>query len=536
MTVSYLSLRKLENECLKIIAGNSSVINLGDQSDVRVKVKIQNFYGIEINDFAVSVARTAMWIAESQMWDESQNIVYSKEDFLPLDSNDSIYEGNALRMDWSNIVKPYELNYIMGNPPFIGARMMSSDQKKDINALFDGIKGKGNLDYVAGWYLLAAKYIQDTTVSVGFVSTNSITQGEQVPILWQTLFSKYHVIINSAYRTFVWNNEAKTKASVHCVIICFSLKNKDNKNIYDGGDVKNVNHINGYLIDGKDIAITNRTKPISKNVPEARSGNQPIDNGNYLFTKSEYMIFVAKYPKAKALFRRWIGSREFINNIDRYCLWLGDSNPSLYRNNLEIMKRIQNVKEYRLSSKRKSTLKLADYPTHFQVETIEHNNYLVMPLTSSQRREYVPIGFISPDALPSNLVTVISNASLSDFAVITSSTFMDWMKTICGRLKSDYRITKNNVYNNFPWPKIENEQKEKLSKTAQGILDARKLYPDSSLADLYDPLTMPVELRKAHEANDKAVLKAYGLKPSTTEQEIVQYLFEMYEKLTSKEK
>lgn len=528
LTETYLSLRKMENECIKIIYGNQPLLATTEI----VKIKIQNFYGIEINDFAVSVARTAMWIAENQMLEQTKDIVYYNKDFLPLDSNDSIYEGNALRMNWEDIVKPYELNYIMGNPPFIGARMMSADQKKDINTLFDGIKGKGNLDYVAGWYLLAAKYIQDTTVSVGFVSTNSITQGEQVPILWQTLFSKYHVIINSAYRTFIWNNEAKTKANVHCVIINFSLKDKDNKTIYDGDDVQNVNHINGYLIDGKNIAITNRTKPISKNAPEARSGNQPIDNGNYLFTKSEYVNFIAKYPRTKALFKRWIGSREFINNIDRYCLWLGDSDPSLYRNNSEIMKRIQNVKEYRLASKRKSTLKLAGYPTHFQVETIEHNDYLVMPLTSSQRREYVPIGFISPDVLPSNLVTVISNASLSDFAVITSSVFMSWMKTICGRLKSDYRITKNNVYNNFPWSKIDNKQKGAISKTAQDILNARSLYPDSSLADLYDPLTMPIELRKTHEANDKAVLKAYGLKPNATEEEIVQHLFKMYENLT----
>ncbi|MFR0500124.1 class I SAM-dependent DNA methyltransferase [Limosilactobacillus reuteri subsp. suis] len=531
LTETYLSLRRMEDEVIRIIQGENTSLLLGG-----FKVSITNFYGIEINDFAVSVAKTAMWIAEAQTMQQSQNIgVYTDKDFFPLTTNTGIHEGNALRMDWTQIVKPYECNYVMGNPPFVGARLMSKDQKSDIEQIFKGVKGKGNLDYVAAWYKKAANYIQGTTTHCAFVSTNSITQGEQVAILWKPLMEQQGIVINFAYRTFIWDNEATKKAHVHCVIVGFSLVDNDNKIIYVGSDIQvRAKNINGYLLDANNIFIENRTNPISTQAPIARSGNKPIDGGFYLFTREEYQDFVSKEPNSKKYFKKWVGSREFITKKYRYCLWLGNADPTELSKMPLVLQRINLVKKYRLNSKSAGTRKLAKIPTHFHVETIPDGSFLVLPLTSSQRREYVPIGYMDPNYLASNLVLVVSDAKLSDFGVLTSSIFMSWMRAVCGRLKSDYRITKNNVYNNFPWPIIDEKQHDKIAKTAQGILDARKLYPDSSLADLYDPLTMPIELRRAHEANDKAVLQAYGLKPSSSEAEIVQHLFKMYEMLTAK--
>lgn len=534
LTETYLSLRKMENECLRIITGDQGTLAITDDSDP--KVKIQNFYGIEINDFAVSVARTAMWIAESQMWEQTKDITFANKDFLPLDSNDSIYEGNALRMDWTKIVKPYGLNYIMGNPPFVGARMKNKGQKQDLQEIEATLKGVGNIDYVAGWYFKAAQYIQDTTIQVAFVSTNSITQGEQVSIIWETLLQKYKVAINFAYKTFVWNNEAKNKAHVHIVIIGFSQRKIKENVIYDRNKIQRASNINPYLVDASNILISKRTTPLDINHPIMGIGNKPVDGGNYLFEEAEKNDFVKNEPSSKEYFKKFWGAREFINRKPRYCLWLGDVKPSQLRKMPSVMKVIESVKDFRLSSKSAGTRKLADHPTRFHVENMPKGNFLVVPRVSSQRRKYIPIGFMSNSNIASDALLIVPNTDLYEFGLLNSLVHMDWVKTVCGRLKSDYRYSAGVVYNNFPWPSIDDKQKEKISKTAQAILDARKSYPDSSLADLYDPLTMPVELRKAHEANDKAVLQAYGLKPSASESEIVQHLFKMYEELTRKDK
>lgn len=541
LTETYLSLRKLENECLKIIVGNNTLLNMN--GNIRVKVKIQNFYGIEINDFAVSVARTAMWIAESQMWDESQNIIYSNEDFLPLDSNDSIYEGNALRMNWSDIIKPYELNYIMGNPPFIGSSMMTDDQKDDLRSeclTISGkpIKGVKKIDYVAGWYFKAAKFIQNTTISCAFVSTNSISQGEQAASIWDTLNKDYGLIINFAYRTFVWDNEAKNKAHVHVIIVGFSLKNGTNKVIYNEDNTPIIaKNISGYLIDSPNIYIKSIGHPISGHSTLTK-GNQPSDGGNLILSDKEADELLSQDSGLSNVIKPYLGARDYLHNDEqRYCLWLRNISPSLYANNKKIRNRLEAVKEFRSKSSAKPTREKARTPSlFFSMPQKPGTSYIVIPRVSSQRRDYIPMGIIDDSVIASDAVSITEMDSLDEFGILESSVHMSWMRLVAGRLKSDYRYSGRVVYNNFPWPEIDNTQRREIAETAQGILDARKLYPDSSLADLYDPLTMPVELRKAHEANDKAVLKAYGLKPSATEQEIVQHLFEMYEGLMSKKK
>lgn len=530
LTETYLSLRKMENQCLQIIYGNQPVLATEDL----VKVQIQNFYGIEINDFAVSVARTAMWIAENQMLEETKDTVYYNKDFLPLDSNDSIYEGNALRMDWSDIVKPYELNYIMGNPPFIGARLMNSDQKTDMKNVFNGAKGINNLDYVCGWYRKAGNYIDGTTVKCAFVSTNSISQGQQPSILWNALNDK--ISINFAYRSFVWSNEAKNKAHVHVVIIGFSEQQDDLKTIYNEGQAKQVGSINAYLLEGPNVLISSRSKPV-QDIPPMSFGSMPNDGG-YLSNLSIEDIekMVHGHPEAKSLIRPILGSRELLHNEKRYCYWLKDVDPSKWRNLKEIIVAVGNVQEYRNSSKRMATRKLAKTPAVFGENRQPNSNYLAVPRVSSQRREYIPVGLENAKVIATDALLIVPNSSLYEFGVIESRLQTAWVKYIAGRLKSDFRYSAKIVYNNFPWPEATDAYKKKISETAQVILDARALYPDSSLADLYDPLTMPIELRKAHEANDRAVLKAYGLKPSATEAEIVQHLFKMYEELTKDEK
>ncbi|WP_323062609.1 class I SAM-dependent DNA methyltransferase [Limosilactobacillus reuteri] len=540
LTETYLSLRKMENECLRIITGDQGTLAITDDSDP--KVKIQNFYGIEINDFAVSVARTAMWIAESQMWEQTKDITFANKDFLPLDSNDSIYEGNALRMNWEDIVKPYELDYIMGNPPFVGYSLQNKEQKKDIEDVFvdeNGEKDKhaGKIDYVAGWYYKAAQFIKNTTVSVALVSTNSITQGEQVPFIWEPLYKLFNIHIDFAYRSFIWTNEAKNNASVVCVIIGFSSHESSNEihSIFEKDKVDNVKEINPYLIDGPVIFIENRTNPICK-VSKIVNGSKPVDGGNLFLTEEERNNIIKKHPETESLIRRFYGASEFIKGKKRYCLWLDGVDPSEYRNINFIKDRIEAVREFRKASKKKVTRESSKTPALFQQIRQPHSNYLVIPRHTTSEREYIPVGFMDKTEIAGDAVLVVPDISLFEFGIITSIVHMAWVKIVAGRLGNGYRYSAKIVYNNFPWPNIDEKQKKKISKTAQTILDARKLYPDSSLADLYDPLTMPIELRKAHEANDRAVLKAYGLKPSATEPEIVQHLFTMYEELTRKDK
>ena len=533
LTETYLSLRRLENNVLKEILDNKIGFHMtGDAKFIHVS--ISQFYGIEINDFAVTVAKTALWIAESQMMKETEEILQTSLEFLPLKSYANIIEGNALRIDWESVVPKDKLSYIMGNPPFVGARLMDAEQKKELQTVFENTPKNGNLDYVSCWFKKSANLMEDTNIRTALVSTNSITQGEQVSILWKDLFEQ-GVHIDFAYRTFRWDSEASLKAHVHCVIVGFSKAvNTNPKYIFNNGTEKVVKNINGYLIEAENIFIENINNSICINTPKMRSGNKPIDDGNYLFTEEEMLNFIKKEPKSKKYFRKWIGAKEFINGYYRYCLWLGDCSPKELRSMPECLKRVENVRQFRLSSASAGTRKIADNPTNFHVKTLLNEPYLIMPLTSSEKRRYVPIGFVSPNVMASNLVNVVSNAQLYHFGILTSNVFMAWMRAICGRLKSDYRITKDNVYNTFPWCNEADEQKAKIEKTAQGILDARAKYPDCSLADLYDELTMPPELRKAHQQNDIAVMNAYGFDKNMSEGECVARLFEMYKTLTER--
>lgn len=530
LTETYLSIRRLENRVLETL-GTEGVLWLGEEYSP-IKVKIGQFYGIEINDFAVAVARTALWIAESQTMKETEHIVGRPIEYFPLKENPNIVEGNALRMNWNEVIPASQLNYIMGNPPFLGARIMSQEQKGDILSVFGSkYHGVGNLDYVTGWYKKAAEMMKDTSIRTAFVSTNSITQGEQVALLWEPLH-KEGLHIDFAHRTFVWDSEANAKAHVHCVIIGYSyaLLVKD-KCIYEGDVIHLAKNINAYLIDCDDVFISNRSTPISPCAPVARSGNKPIDGGHYLFTKEEKEKFISMEPDSERFFRRWYGSEEFINNKERWCLWLGECKPEELLSLPHCMNRVSAVREFRLSSKSAGTVALAARPTRFHVESMPDSNFLVMPLTSSERRKYVPLGYLTPDCLASNLVTIIPDCTMYEFGVLTSSVFMSWMRTICGRLKSDYRITKDNVYNNFPWPEINEESRVKISLAAERIIKARRLY-DCSLADMYgDKMYLFSELCSAHQANDNAVKEAYGFDLSMSEENIVIQLLEKYKML-----
>ena len=529
LTESYTSLRRLENEALRIIYGGDRVI--GEFADP-IKVSINQFYGIEINDFACSVAQTALWIAESQMMQETDEIVGFNLDPLPLKTYTNIHEGNALRMDWNEVVPASELNYIMGNPPFLGARIMSAEQKDDLISVF-GSKWKniGNMDYVTGWYKKSLEMMQSNpAIRAALVSTNSITQGEQVANLWRPLMEA-GIHIDFAWRTFIWNSEASQKAHVHCVIVGFSLCHSEHKRrIYDGSTVIEASNINGYLMEGDNVFVDSRSKPICQ-VPEIGIGNKPIDGGFYLFKDEEKDAFVKKEPDSEKYFKRWYGSDEFINRRPRWCLWLGDANPMDLVKLPECMKRIEAVRGYRLASTSAGTVKLADKPTRFHVENMPKGNYLLIPEVSSEKRAYIPIGFMNPDVLCSNLVKLVPDATLYHFGVLTSSVHNAWMRVVAGRLEMRYRYSKDIVYNNFPWPEVTEEQRIKIESTAQAILDAREKYPDASMADLYGNLIVFPELMKAHRANDAAVLEAYGFPKDATESDIVACLFKMYQGL-----
>jgi len=531
LTESYIELRRLENSALYTLSGGTMMFD-GEGEFDPISVKISQFYGIEINDFAVKVAQTALWIAEAKMLHETENLLGKRIAFLPLKTSANIHEENALRTDWESIVPKDELSYILGNPPFVGARLMNDAQKSDVFNIFDGVKNNGNLDYVSCWYKKAAELMKGTYIRTALVSTNSITQGEQVAILWKTLFEQ-GVHIDFAHRTFRWDSEASIKAHVHCVIVGFSVApSTAPKRLFDNGTEKIVRNINGYLVEADDIVIDSRAKPIC-NIPEIGIGNKPIDDGNYLFTKEEMDEFIKAEPKSKEYFRPWLGSREFINGFSRYCLWLGECSPKELRSMPKCLERVENVKQFRLKSKSAGTVKLAEKPTRFHVENMPKTNYILVPKVSSERRRYVPMGFLTPDTLCSDLVFIIPNATIYHFGILTSNVHMAWMRAVAGRLEMRYRYSKDIVYNNFPWCTPTTEQKAKIEKTAQAILDARALYPDCSLADLYDELTMPPELRKAHQLNDKAVMEAYGFWGKlNTESECVAALMKMYQQLT----
>ena len=531
LTETYLCIRRLENEVIRLLQGDQVV--LGEAINP-IKVSIGQFYGIEINDFAVTVAQTALWIAENQMMQETENIVHMNFDFLPLKTHANIVEGNALRLNWEEVVPKDRLNYIMGNPPFVGYSLQSKSQKEDILSIYVDEKGKpyktaGKIDYVAGWYWKASELMQGTVIRSALVSTNSITQGEQVASIWKPLYERFGIHIDFGYRTFRWDSEASILAHVHCVIVGFSCaKNAVPPRLYDGEFKSSVQNINAYLVDGPNVFVQSNKTPLD-NVPEMTTGNRPADGGYLIIEDNEYESFINQEPSAKKYVKRLIGSAEFINNKKRWCLWLVGVSPSVLRSMPMVMKRVELCKQDRENAPDPGRRKLAERPTLFR-ETKNPETYIVVPAVSSEKRRYVPIGFLNSDTIPTNLVIIIPDASLYHFGVLESNVHMSWMRTVCGRLKSDYRYSKDIVYNNFPWPDPTPEQKAKIEQTAQAILDARALYPEASLADLYDELTMPPELRKAHQANDRAVMQAYGMPiKETDEAACVAWLMRLYQ-------
>ncbi|HCE33928.1 MAG TPA: methylase [Clostridiales bacterium] len=531
LTETYILLRRLENEALITQTRGQTMLDLGDV----IKVSIGQFYGIEINDFAVTVAKTALWISESQMMKETEMIVNRQLDFFPLKSYANIVEGNALRIDWNEVVPKDKLSYIMGNPPFVGARLMDENQKEDILNIFGSKwKNAGNLDYVACWYKKASDYIVNTNIRVALVSTNSICQGEQVCILWKPLFEQ-GVHIDFAHRTFVWDSEASLKAHVHCIIVGFSIApNNKERIIYSLDRYQIVKNINAYLIDADNVFIENRKHSLCK-TNEMLFGSMPNDNGLLsCIDENEMQEVINKYPISKECFKKIVGAVEFINNKTRWCLWLKNISPKIIQSVPYIKQKVNEVKELRENSNREATRRLALTPSLFgEIRQPEKGYYLIVPSTSSERRRYIPIGFLDCNIIATNANLIVPNATLYEFGILTSNVHNSWMRVVAGRLKSDYRYSASIVYNNFPWPTPTEKQKENIEKTAQMILDARALYPDCSLADLYDEVTMPPELRKAHQQNDKAVMEAYGFWGKIkTESECVAELMKMYQKLT----
>ncbi len=527
LTETYISLRRLENEALDIV--NQGQILLG--FDGLIKVSIGQFYGIEINDFAVTVAKTALWIAESQMLKETEDIVNMSLDFLPLKSYANIVEGNALCTDWETVVSKDKLNYIMGNPPFVGHQWRSKSQAEDMELAFYDLAKHGKLDYVCGWYNKACDYMKNTRIKTAFVSTNSIIQGESVGILWSFLFEK-GIEIQFAHRSFSWSSESSKSATVHCVIIGMTYgKLQSQKKLYDGDRMTFVNHINGYLVDAPDIFIQSRGKPLTKGFPEMSKGSQPTDGGYLLLSEKDRSELLAKHPEANELIRPFVGSDDLIKGKKRFCLWLKNVSPAKYRHIAPIMARLNGVTESRLKSPTASVRRDADTPMLFTQIRQPDTNYLAVPEVSSENRRYIPISFLTPDIIGSNKLYMISDADKYMFGVLISNVHMAWMRTVAGRLELRYSYSPA-VYNNFPWPTPTEEQKNKIEQTAQAILDARALYPDCSLADLYDEVAMPPELRKAHQANDRAVMQAYGFDVKTmTESTCVAELMKMYQQL-----
>ena len=530
LTESYLSLRKLENEALRLLLSGKMVGLDVDQSQF-IRVNISQFYGIEINDFAVTVARTALWIAENQMMKATEDIVHMSLDFLPLKTNAHIVEGNALRIDWNDVAPKEKLNYIMGNPPFVGKKEQTKQQKQELIDVFGkAVKGVGNLDYVTAWYKKAVAMMIGTPIHAAFVSTNSITQGEQAPVFWRIIFAD-GIHIDFAYRTFRWDSEASILAHVHCVIVGFSIQSTEKKKrIYiDDTNIVEADNINPYLVDAPTVFIENRSKPLW-DVPEMNYGSMPIDDGHLILEKEDVEALLTEDSENERFIRKYVGGLELLRNKDRWCLWLVGAPVTLLRKSQFIMQRIKQTAEFRRASNRPQTLALADTPALFGEIRQPNTSMLVIPKVSSETRRYIPICFVNPEIIVNGSALIIPEASLLLFGVLISNVHMAWMRTVAGRLETRYQYSGKIVYNNFPWPEPTDEQKAKIEQTAQAILDARALYPDASLADLYDPLTMPPELRKAHQANDRAVMQAYGMPiKETDEAACVAWLMRLYQ-------
>lgn len=532
LIISFRELRYLEMDVFEALYGKSASAHASH-------ISVDNFYGIEYEPFPVQIAQVAMWLMEHITNLHRMEKFGNCDSIIPLKSHANIIHGNSLTIDWESVVDPKELTYIVGNPPFVGAKTQTDDQRADMARLFD--KNAGILDYVSGWYIKAARMMQkNPKIRTAFVSTNSITQGEQVEPLWKPIFDM-GIKINFAYKTFRWNNEARGKAAVHVIIVAFSYYDLPCRlySLSNGltGDVvcKDVKHINAYLVEGDDIFISGRKKPLC-NVPLIGIGNKPVDGTNFLFSKEEMDAFIVKEPKSKNYFRPWMGAKEFINNEQRFCLWLGDCSPSELRSMPECMKVVEAVKQFRLESKSAGTRKLAEKPTHFHVENMTNEPYLIIPRHSTETRDYVPIGFVDPSIICGDANLMATGVSIYHFAIITSKMQMVWMRYVCGRIKSDYRFSAEIVYNNFPWPDATDDQKSRISEAAKGVLEVRDKYADQSYADLYDPLTMPPDLLKAHQKLDKEVEKAYRKEPFVDDDDRITFLFDLYRKLTSEPK
>ena len=535
LTETYLCLRRLENECLKIRFNNKIMLDVFDDA---IYVSINQFYGIEINDFAVVVAKTALWIAEHQMLKETANIIQKDLNFLPLKSYANIVEANALTIDWETVVPKSELNYIVGNPPFVGAMKMNKVQHEEISKIFPECEKPGEIDYVAGWYVKASHYIQGSQIECALVSTNSICQGQQAALIWKPLFEKYKVEFNYAYRTFRWDSEANIKAKVHCIIIGFCCFHKNKQKIIYRINEPEIyaKNINGYLTELDNVFVVSNTEPIS-NIPKMHMGVMPRDGGNLILSQEEYQEYIKKEPLGKKWIRAYTMGEEFINNIPRYCFWLVDADPKEMQKCPLLLKRIECVRCSRLGSKALDTQKKADTPHLFAQRAQPTQNFLAFPKVSSGQRKYIPIGFLTPDIIVGDKVFVVENATLYHFGVLTSCVHNAWMRAVAGRLKSDYSYSNTIVYNNFPWCSPTAKQKEKIEQTAQAILDARQKYADSSLADMYgENMYLYTDLLEAHRANDKAVMQAYGFKETMSEMDVVTKLLQMYEKSVSKTK
>ena len=538
LVITYRELRKLELEVLLELYGQQHEMSLDDVNQLS-KVNVDQFYGIEIEEFPARIAEVALWLTDHQA-----NIALSQAfgqfyDRLPLRASPHIVVGNALRTDWRTVLPPGQCSFVLGNPPFVGKHYQTADQRADMALVFHDFKNTGDMDYVVSWFYQAAEYIQGTQIRVGFVSTNSITQGEQVPVVWGLLFGRFRVKIHFAHRTFAWESEARGKAHVHVVIIGFGASDTANKRIYDYDThaehpvVSEAANISPYLTPGSDSFVTKRTKPLG-DVPEMRCGNKPSDGGNFILTDAEKKELLAIEPAAAKLLKRFTGSEEFINGNMRWCLWLTDAGPTELRALPEVMKRVQAVREFRAKSTAAPTRKAAQTPTRFFYISQPASKFIAIPEVSSQRRNYIPIDLLLPNTIVSNKIFIIAKPSFYLFGILSSEMHMSWVRQVGGRLKSDYSYSGSMVYNTFPWPtEITDKQEAAVEAAAQAVLDARAQYPTSTLADLYDPLTMPAPLLKAHQQLDRAVDRCYRSEPFSSDRHRVEYLFALYEQLTA---
>jgi hypothetical protein len=532
LIVSYRALRLLEIETIRELLKGEQILDI----ELMVRVNVNQFFGIEIEEFPVQVARTAMWLMDHLMNNEASAAFGKYIVRIPLTTAATIVHANALPLDWESVVPKAELSYILGNPPFAGYSLMSKGQKNDVEGVFRGLESGGVLDYVACWYKKAAEYSKDTAIETAFVSTNSICQGEQAPVLWPELMNKYGIKIHFAHQTFKWWNEARDRAAVYCVIIGFGRIDRKEKYIYHYADVAgnpveiSASQINAYLVDAPVMFIQKRNQPLC-NVSVMVKGSSPTDDGNFLLTQEERDSLIVQDKSLAEIIRPFTGAREYLHNIQRYCIWLKGVSPDKYRKIKAIQKKIENVHAMRSASKREATRKLVDFPALFGEIRQPDTDYLLIPRVSSERRRYIPIGFLSKEVIAGDTCMVVPNATLYEFGVLTSGMHMAWMRYVCGRLKSDYRYSASIVYNNFPWPQPAAKQKESIEKAAQAVLDARAVFPTSSFADLYDPLSMPPVLTKAHQSLDKAVEKAYG-KEFTNDADRVAHLFYLYQTMT----